>query len=135
MESRRVVLRFPKGLVDQPITSRLIRDYDLDFNILRADITSDAEGVLVLGLTGKKGSLDKALHWAREQGVVVEPLSKDIVQDEKRCVHCGACTAVCPSGALAVELETRKVPFNSNRCIACERCVAVCPYRAMTISF
>ena len=113
METRKVVLRFPKNLVDQPITSTLIKDFDLDFNILRADITSDAEGLLVLGLTGSKGSLDKALHWAREQGVVVEPLSKDITQDEKRCVNCGACLAVCPTGALAIDVDTREVCYNA----------------------
>lgn len=135
METRRVVLRIPKTLVDQPITSQLVKDFELDFNILRADVTADAEGVLILGLTGKRGSLDKALAWARGQGVVVEPLSKDITQDEKRCVNCGTCTAVCPTGALAVNLETREVDFNSNRCIACEQCVVVCPYRAMTITF
>lgn len=135
METRRVVLRFPRQLVDQPITSKLVRDYDLEFNILRADITHDSEGVLVLGLTGTKSHLDKALAWARSQGVEVQPLSKDIVRSEKRCTHCGACINVCPTGALAIDLQTREVSFNSNRCVACELCVPACPFRAMEVAF
>jgi L-aspartate semialdehyde sulfurtransferase ferredoxin len=135
METRRVVLRFPKHLLDQPITSKLIKDYGLEFNILRADITSDSEGLLVLGLTGPRSALDKALAWAKQQGVTVQPLSKDVVRVERKCVQCGACINVCPTAALSIDTETRQVSFNANRCIACEFCVPVCPYRAMQVAF
>ena len=135
METRRVVLRFPKHLIDAPITSKLIRDFELDFNILRADITPDSEGLLVLGLTGPRSAVEKALAWAREQGVTVEPLSKDIVRVEKRCTQCGACINVCPTDALSINIETREVTYNANRCIACELCVPVCPFHAMRTAF
>ncbi len=135
METRRVVFRFPRHLIDQPITSRLVKDFDLDFNILRADITDDSEGLLVMGLTGPRAALDRALAWAKAQGVEVQPLSKDIVRSEKRCTQCGACINVCPTDALAIDIATREVRFNSNRCIACELCVPACPFRAMSIAF
>ena len=135
METRRVVLKFPKQLIDEPITSRLVKDFDLDFNILRADITADSEGLLILGLTGTDVALDRALAWARQQGVDVQPLSKDIVRSEDKCTHCGACINVCPTEALTIDLETREVEFNSNRCIACELCVPACPFRAMEVAF
>jgi len=135
VETRRVVLRYPRQLLDRPITSQLIRDFHLEFNILRADVTQDSEGLLVMGLTGTKGNLDKGLRWAREQGVSVQPLSKEVVRNEKVCTHCGACINVCPTDALVIDAETREVQFNSNRCIACELCVAACPYRAMEVAF
>jgi len=135
METRRVVLRFPKQLIDQPITSRLIREYDLDFNILRAEISEGSEGLLVLGLTGKRANLERGLAWVREQGVNVQPLSKDVVRTERKCTHCGACINVCPTNALVMDLQTREVTFNSNRCIACELCVPACPFRAMQVTF
>lgn len=135
METRRVVLRFPKHLLDKSITSQLVRNHDLDFNILRADVTQDSEGLLVMGLTGKKADLDRGLRWAREQGVDIQPLARDIVRNEKKCVHCGACINVCPTDALTIDADSREVTFNSNRCIACELCVPACPYRAMEIAF
>lgn len=135
METRRVVFKFPKHLIDEPITSQLVKDFDLDFNILRADITANSEGLLILGLTGTDAALDRALAWARQQGVEVQPLSKDVVRSEERCTHCGACINVCPTEALTIDLETREVTFNDNRCIACELCVPACPFRAMEVAF
>jgi len=36
---KRIVLHFPRRLVDQPIVYNLIKDYNLSFNILKASIT------------------------------------------------------------------------------------------------
>ena len=134
METRRVVLRFPSNLIDEPITSQLIKNFDLEFNILRADITADSEGVLVLGLTGSRRKLTDGLAWARAQGVDVQPLSKDVARSDAKCTDCGACINVCPTGALTIDPETREVLFNANRCIACELCVPACPFGAMQVS-
>jgi len=49
--SKRIVLHFPKRMVDRPIVSRLVKDYDLDFNILKALVTPEEEGLLVLELS------------------------------------------------------------------------------------
>ena len=49
----RLVLRFPPLLVDQPVVYKLIKDYNLIFNILRADITPDSEGLMVLEIEGE----------------------------------------------------------------------------------
>ena len=50
--SKRIVLHFPKRLVDRPIVSRLVKDYNLDFNILKAFFTSEGEeGLMVLEIT------------------------------------------------------------------------------------
>ena len=49
---KRFVMHFPKTLVDKPIMSTLIRKYDLDFNILKAYVTPEEEGTLVLALSG-----------------------------------------------------------------------------------
>ena len=71
----------------------------------------------------------------REIGVRVQPLEKDIVRNEEKCTQCGACVTICPTNALAIDLETREVSFDSDRCIACELCVPVCPPRAMEVAF
>jgi pyruvate formate lyase activating enzyme len=44
------------------------------------------------------------------------------------CSDCGACVAVCPSGALS--RTGRKVAHDPAVCIACDSCLAACPTRA-----
>jgi hypothetical protein len=41
--------------VERPIIYRLVKDYDLEFNILKASITPEQEGLLVLELKGNPG--------------------------------------------------------------------------------
>ncbi len=135
MVSKRIVLKFPHRLVDQPIISKLVKDYDLQFNILKAYITPREEGLLVLELTGREEHLKKAMSFIRDLGVTVQPLSKDIKRNEAKCTHCGACVPICPAGALVVDEKTRKVNFYGEKCIACELCIKACPPRAMELHF
>lgn len=135
MPSRRVVLHFPKQLVDQPVVNHLVREYDLSFNILRANITPQEEGLMVLALEGDMQSLEAGLKYIDDLGVRVQPLSRDIQMNEEKCTQCGACIAVCPTDALSLDLETRLVTFDPEECVACELCVPVCPPRAMEVHF
>lgn len=135
MAESRVVLHFPKNLLDQPVTSTAIRKFDLDFNILRADITADQEGLMVLGLVGDPEKIEGAVEWMREQGVRVQPLEKDVTRDDDQCTDCGACIVICPTSALAMHPVTREVEFDADKCVACGVCVPVCPPRAMSIHF
>ncbi|MBC7330464.1 4Fe-4S binding protein [bacterium] len=129
----RLVLRFPPLLVDQPVVYKLIKDYNLVFNILRADITPDSEGLMVLEIEGEERNFQKGLRYLEEKGVKVQPLSQDIVMREELCTHCGACVVHCPTGALHFD-EERRVIFSPEKCVACEVCVDICPFRAMEIT-
>jgi len=135
MKSRKIVLNFSKEIMDQPVVCQLTREYDLTFNILKAKITPKEEGLMVLELTGTDSQYRKGVKYLREQGVVIKPLSKDVVRVEGKCTHCGACLAVCPTDALAVDRETWKVIFDPQKCIGCELCLPACPPRAMEIEF
>jgi len=135
MAESRIVLHFPKNLLDQPVTSTAIKRFDLSFNILRADVNQDQEGLMVLGLVGAPGNIEDAVAWMREQGVRVQPLEKDVTRDAERCTHCGACIVVCPTGALSMDAQSREVDFDPEKCVACGICVPVCPPRAMSIRF
>jgi len=135
MSARRIVLRFPHRLVDQPIVCNLVRRYDLDFNILKAAVTPREEGLLVLEIQGSEDSLQGGLDYLAEVGVLVQPLSQDVIRHDARCIHCGACTPVCPTHALWLDTTTMHVEFDSNKCIACEHCVKACPTRAMEVKF
>jgi len=129
------VLHFPTELIDKPVISTMLERYRLRFNILRAHITPDEEGLMVLGLEGSPQDIADALQWMTEQGVRVQPLERDVVRDEEACTHCGACINICPTGALAMNTETREVGFDAEHCVACGLCVPVCPPRAMSVTF
>ncbi len=133
--SKRIVLRFPKRLVDKPIIYRLIKEYDLEFNILKASVTPEEEGVMVMELKGTQERYDKGIKYLIDSGVKIQSLSQDVTRNEERCTYCGACVTVCPSGAFVVEPGTLRVTFDNARCVACGLCIHTCPPRAMELHF
>lgn len=135
MYSKKVVIRYSPDIVDQPIIYQLVKKYDLVFNILKARIFPRREGVIVLELSGEKENFDRAIHFLKgKKGLRVEPLSKSVIQNIEKCVHCGACIAFCPTNALYFETPSMKVLFDAERCNGCEVCVTACPVRAMEVN-
>ena len=135
MPNRKYVLRFPARLVETPIASRLVSEYGLTVNILRARVEPDEEGMLVVELTGPPGRIDSGLAYVRGLGVEVELLAKDIAWREELCTECTACRSVCPTAALRVQPPEMTVSFEKDKCIACELCIPACPYGAVEIRF
>lgn len=133
--SRIVVLKFPRSVVYQPIVYKLVKDYDLELNILKASISPKEQGLMVLELTGAEENYKKGTDFLQEIGVDIQPISQDVVRDEERCTHCGACVVICPTEALYFERPSMRVNFDSSKCIGCEYCILACPPRAMALSF
>ena len=135
--SKRIVLHFPRRLVEQPVICRLVKDYNLEFNILRASITAEPEeeGLMVLELTGEQTEYDKGINYLLKSGLKIEALSQDVTRNEARCNHCGACVTICPPSAFEVDPATRLVRFNDEKCVACGLCIKACPPRAMEVHF
>ena len=133
--SKRIVLHFPKRLVERPIVSRLVKEYNLDFNILKALVTPDEEGLMVLELSGKQADYDRGIRYLAETGVRIQSLSQDVTRNEEKCTHCGACITICPTGAFELDHSTRQVKFYGDKCVACGICIKACPPRAMELHF
>lgn len=51
---------------------------------------------------------------------------------ESVCVHCGACTQACSSGATTY-INQRRI-FDSKLCTGCGQCVHVCPRKALEVN-
>ena len=134
MYARKIVIRYSADFVEEPIIYELVKKHDLVFNILKARIFPRREGVIVLELTGTKENFDSGIRFLKEKGLKVESLSKSVSQNLDRCVHCGACTAFCPTGALYFDREAWQVHFAPERCNGCELCVTACSARAMEIN-
>jgi len=133
--SRRIVLHFPPHVTGQPVVYRLARDFDLSFNLLKASVSPGEEGLLIMELSGDQENYDKGIQYLIETGVIIQSLSQDVIRDEAKCTHCGACVNLCPTGAFSLEPETRKVLFDHAKCVVCGLCVKACPPRAMRLYF
>jgi ferredoxin len=133
--AKKIVLRFPKRLVDRPIIYRLVKDYDLEFNILKASVTPEEEGLMVLELKGNQAEYDKGVDFLIKAGVKIQSLSQDVKRNEEKCTNCGACITICPTGAFRIDAKTRLVLFDNEKCIACGACIPACPPRAMEVHF
>ena len=131
MYSKILILRFPKTEVEKPIVCHLVKDYDLTFNILNAAVLPRKEGIMVLELIGTRKNFKDGINYLKNQGVHVESASQEIKRIKKKCTHCGACTAVCPTGALSIQRPEMMVEFDQKKCSVCELCVPTCPTRAM----
>jgi len=90
---------------------------------------------MVLELSGEQKNYDKGIKYLTEVGVEIQSLSQDVVRDESRCNHCGACITICPTEAFSLEPKTREVLFDHNKCVVCGLCVKACPPRAMILHF
>ncbi|MFZ5591767.1 MAG: NIL domain-containing protein [Bacillota bacterium] len=131
MSPRKIVLRFGPDISDKPVIYRLVKDYDLLVNIVKANVNPQKEGTMVLELTGEQ--YDRGLEYLRSCGVIVQDLTQEIVRNEEKCTSCGACTAICPTGALHIQRPEMVVCFNSDDCVVCQLCVRACPVKAMEV--
>jgi ferredoxin len=133
--SKRIVLHFPRRLVDRPIVYRLVKDYNLEFNILKAQFTPEAEGLMVMEISGEQKDYDSGIRYLTKSGVRIQSLSQDVIRNEERCTHCGACITICPTGAFELDPLTKRVNFDNEKCVACGQCIKACPPRAMELHF
>ncbi len=129
---RRYALRFSPDLVEQPIVSQLVRTYDVDINILNADVASGRGGKLIVELAGKESALDASVTYLKNLGIRVSEMVSELLFAEDVCIHCGACTAVCAPRALSLD-EGHRLHFDASLCVVCGLCVQACPLRLFTI--
>lgn len=52
--------------------------------------------------------------------------------DKEKCIGCGACSSICPVGA--IKLIDGKATINKDKCIKCGSCAQFCPVQAIDIN-
>jgi ferredoxin len=115
------------------VVCNLQRKFDLSFNILKADISPRHEGTMTLEVSGREDEFHKGIGYLKENGVRITPVAHKIFRDDESCVHCGVCTAMCPTDALRLDTETLMIVFDVDKCSACGMCTRVCPVKCMTL--
>jgi L-aspartate semialdehyde sulfurtransferase ferredoxin len=131
----KLVCYFSAAQSEQPIIYRLIKNYDLVINILKADINPQKEGYAVVELEGSQVSYDEGIRFMESLGIILEPLSESIVWYDQVCIQCGACASFCPTEALAMDRNSMEVSFHNDKCVVCGMCLDCCPTRAIELHF
>lgn len=128
-------LVFPPESSTKPITYSLIRNFNIEVNILKGEITAGQEGRLLVELKGQETDIMHGVEFLKNENIKVVSLAKQICIEEDKCVHCGACTAVCFTKSLAMERNTWTLKFEPEKCVVCGLCVPACPLGIINISF
>lgn len=131
--SVKIQLKFLPGDTGKPFVHLFATRFDLIFSILQADISPDKGGRMVLDLSGEKENIEQAMAFAEGEGIAVRVLSRAIHWEDRICVHCGACTAVCVQKALTLDPESAMLQFDNARCVVCEMCLKACPTGAISV--
>ncbi|HLH21767.1 MAG TPA: NIL domain-containing protein [Chloroflexota bacterium] len=78
MAKQRVKFTFPPDRITQPLIYNMGRQFDVVTNIRRANVTRD-RGWVILEISGDTPEIERAVEWALNQGVRVDPIEGDIV--------------------------------------------------------
>jgi len=132
METRsvKIGLKFPPIKADKPVITRLV-ECNLTFNILKASISPGNKGTAILEITGTEENIQRGMDSLKNEGVNVKVYTDSVIHYEEQCMHCGACTSVCPTGALVMNQDTWELEFQMDKCVLCGHCVRACPARAI----
>ncbi len=133
MKTIKLSIIYPVNKITAPLVSKLIKQYNLEINILHADIGLTKVGTLVADFSGEEADLAAALQYIDDAGVEYRIFSRQLIWDEARCVHCGACTAVCPSNALTMSIEDWSLQYDRDKCVVCGLCTRACPLSVMNL--
>jgi L-aspartate semialdehyde sulfurtransferase ferredoxin len=125
------VLNFPQDIVENPILSETILETGVLMNIIRARVDYN-EGTVVVSIPGNEETQKKVVELLKRKGVEVSRLKKSIVNEEEKCVSCGACISVCPAGAISFN-KNKEIEIEKDRCHRCGVCVEACPRRSLSI--
>jgi L-aspartate semialdehyde sulfurtransferase ferredoxin len=124
---------FPPEKIKKPIISGLIRNYNLEINILNADISSGKTGKLVVEFQGEQNDIAKGLDFLKQQGVYYKQILKELNHNAENCVNCGSCSGVCFSGALCMKNSDFCLEVKPELCVLCGICIKACPVQAISL--
>lgn len=128
---KRILIRFGKDRVGQPITSNVILEQKTKINILTAHINQEGGEILTEVKPDKAEEIIKAF---REKGVTV--VAQNLIEvDSDKCTDCGACYSLCPVDVITYE-EDHSVSFQEEKCLGstCGLCVDSCPAEAIKLT-
>jgi NAD-dependent dihydropyrimidine dehydrogenase PreA subunit len=123
-------LKFSPTIVNKTVISDLIKNYDVTFNILKANITPKG-GKMLIEISGSEAK--EGIEYMEKEGIQLNPIKKVVKKDEDKCMDCGECISLCPVEAIKME-EDWTVELDNQKCIGCGFCTTSCPTKAIKIA-
>ena len=123
-------LNFSPSIVNKTVISDLIKNFDVTFNILKADITPKG-GIMLIEISGSEA--EEGIKYMEKEGIQLNPIKKVVKKDEEKCMDCGECISLCPVNAIKME-EDWTVELDNQKCIGCGFCTTSCPTKAIKIA-
>ncbi|MGE3268814.1 MAG: NIL domain-containing protein [Chloroflexota bacterium] len=71
MARQRMKLTFPSDLMNTPLVYTMGKQFQVVTNIRRANVSGD-RGWIILEISGSDEEIERALDWAKNQGVRIE---------------------------------------------------------------
>jgi ferredoxin len=133
--NKKVILSFPADTAEFPLTYALVKQFDVQINILKASIEAGKTGTLFLEMIAESDKLDQAFAFLEEKGVVISPITSRISYDDTKCIDCGNCASACISQALTIAKPDWKLKFKPENCVLCKLCLKTCPLQLFKIEF
>src|SRR5579862_3365510 len=75
----RYYLTYPRSLIKEPLLYRLVKKFDIVFNIRGASV-SEEMGLVAVEFEGNAEQVERAIAWLRQTGVTVEPIEKNVIE-------------------------------------------------------
>lgn len=122
-------LNFSPNIVNKTVIADLIKNYDINFNILKANITPKG-GKMLIEINGKEAK--EGIKFLEKGGIELQPIKRVVKKDEDKCIDCGACVSLCPVTAIKIE-DDWGVEVDDELCIGCGFCTYSCPMKAIKI--
>lgn len=136
MPSKKILVVMPKKDVSNPVINNLIKNYNVTVSILRAKITPEEEGHMLVDLSGSEEDIAASIAFLESENNEILDANKGLQWKRDKCVHCGNCLSHCPTGALFVRDRVKmRVEFDIEKCIECLNCIKNCPFDACSSIF
>ncbi|MBU3914628.1 4Fe-4S binding protein [bacterium] len=133
---KRILIILPKTEIEKPIVNDLIKYYDLTIKIIRAKITPEEEGYILIDIIGAADDIERGMKFLDTLNIHIQDANKGLQWNEEKCTCCGNCLSHCPTASLTfVDRVIMKFNFNKETCIECLNCIKNCPYGAFSSIF
>lgn len=104
------------------------------YSSVKYNLIGESRSEGVSAFVNGENAVTKTLYYARPARKSAQKLMKSLTGkcafDSSRCTSCGACSKICPVGAIDASLKT-----SDKDCILCGACADKCPSGARKIKF